>query len=322
MKVKKLRKAFTLIELLVVIAIIAVLIALLLPAVQQAREAARRTECKNKLKQIGLAIHNYHDTHQLFPPSGGRVTINGTWPHTHWVSLLPYVDKAPMYSNWNFDARDEGWVCNGVNLALVQGKSQGWVLCPSTPMPTEIQPCGPITMPSYYGIAGAWNTATWTDPRSFNTGISYYAENGIIMTSTAGTPSVKIAQVTDGTSNTMMIGEISNYVADAAGGNTTNDMRPGKDWGWTMGSHSGWQGHWNLNTTVIAYPPNSPNFGNIGVRPGEAHARYNHPLSSAHVGGTQALFADGTVRFIGNNINMDTLKYLAARNDAITIGEW
>lgn len=323
--VKNSRKAFTLIELLVVIAIIAVLIALLLPAVQQAREAARRTECKNKLKQIGLAIHNYHDTYLMFPPSGGRASRG--WTHSHWVNLLPYVDQAPMYQQWNFNAQDEGWVCDtntGANLALVQGKGQKWLQCPSSPMPLDPGICGPLSLSSYYGIAGATNTSTWTGNNNAFVpgGIAYYSENGTILTTTGSTSSVNIASITDGTSNTMMVGEISNFIADPTGGNTSSDIRPGKDWGWTMGTHTSWVTAWMLQLNVINYPPNSPVYGLTGVQPGAAHARYNHPLSSAHVGGVQGLFADGSVKFIGNNINLDTLKYLGARNDAKVVGEF
>ena len=100
------RKAFTLIELLVVIAIIAVLIALLLPAVQQAREAARRSQCKNNLKQIGLGYHNYHDTFLMFPTASGQT--NSGWAHSQWVSMLPFMDGAPMYKKWDFGGPEEG----------------------------------------------------------------------------------------------------------------------------------------------------------------------------------------------------------------------
>lgn len=107
------RSGFTLIELLVVIAIIAILIALLLPAVQQAREAARRTQCRNNFKQIGLALHNYHDTHGVLPPaliSSGRCTDANECPTTRpvlnttgWVLLLPYIDQSPLYNQYNFN---------------------------------------------------------------------------------------------------------------------------------------------------------------------------------------------------------------------------
>lgn len=325
---KKVRKAFTLIELLVVIAIIAVLIALLLPAVQQAREAARRTECKNKLKQIGLAMHNYHDTFLMFPASSNR--YNGTpvgvpvagWRHSQWVSLLPYVDQAPLYGRWDFDHAEEGWCCANNNQNLIKGKPQKWILCPSSSMPESVAPCGDITRSSYYGIAGATNSTTWT-PTS-NTyvpgGIAYFSHTGMILSY----DNVAMNGCTDGTSNTLLVGEISNYIKDAAGSlaSANDDLRPGRDWGWTMGGHTSWSGAWMLSTIVINYPPNSPVYGQIGVRPGEAHARYNHPLSSAHVGGAQVLFADGTVRLIGNNVDMNTLKHLAARNDAQVVSDF
>src|SRR5437867_3182709 len=127
------RKAFTLIELLVVIAIIAILIALLLPAVQQAREAARRSQCKNNLKQIGLGYHNYHDTFLYFP-SGNAELSQASWSHTQWVSILPYMDGAAMYKKWNFSGPDSGWMCSGVgNVNAIGGGAVPWIQCPSSP---------------------------------------------------------------------------------------------------------------------------------------------------------------------------------------------
>lgn len=134
-----LRNGFTLIELLVVIAIIAILIALLLPAVQQAREAARRTQCKNNLKQLGLALHNYLDTHSKFPPAevhpgdfitGGRTGgwggIRGNWV----VYLMPFYDQAPAYNTIDFS---QSLVNNATNAAVL-GQNYEQLLCPSNPL--------------------------------------------------------------------------------------------------------------------------------------------------------------------------------------------
>ena len=121
----------------------------------------------------------------------------------------------------------------------------------------------------------------------------------------------------------MLVGEISGFLPDPTGVNSNNDLRPGRDWGWTMGTHAGWHNDWMLQATVIAYPPNSTYIVNqVGVRLNDAHARYNHPLSSAHTGGVHVLLVDGAVRFVGNNIDLNTLKYLAARNDAQVVGEY
>src|SRR5947208_10002027 len=106
----RVRRGFTLIELLVVIAIIAILIALLLPAVQQAREAARRSQCKNNLKQMGLALHNYHDTVRIFPVNGNSLGGFGNLVKTGpMAQLLPYLDHAPLYKTINFDSMPANW---------------------------------------------------------------------------------------------------------------------------------------------------------------------------------------------------------------------
>jgi prepilin-type N-terminal cleavage/methylation domain-containing protein len=133
---KSKRSGFTLIELLVVIAIIAVLIALLLPAVQQAREAARRSQCKNNLKQIGLALHNYHDMANSFP-IGVNSSFIGTggqrWGVSFWTLLLPYLDQAPVYNQFSFNGPSPGYTCEAdgnLNGALVRGKVFRFWLAP------------------------------------------------------------------------------------------------------------------------------------------------------------------------------------------------
>src|SRR6056297_1010615 len=131
------QRGFTLIELLVVIAIIAVLVALLLPAVQQAREAARRSACKNNLKQWGLAFHNYHDTYNTLP-IGGNGQMPG-WGVSFYPGLLPFVDQAPLYNQLIFAGTHAGWTGGGggtgqnVNGPAVRGVVMEVMLCPSSP---------------------------------------------------------------------------------------------------------------------------------------------------------------------------------------------
>jgi len=124
------RRAFTLIELLVVIAIIAILIALLLPAVQQAREAARRTQCKNNMKQIGLALHNYESTSTCFP-----LGSNASWDRIpNWrLQIFPYLEQANLYSRMDFNLSFSGLVTNANTTALSNNKIATYI-CPSSPL--------------------------------------------------------------------------------------------------------------------------------------------------------------------------------------------
>ena len=328
------RKAFTLIELLVVIAIIAVLIALLLPAVQQAREAARRTQCKNGLKQMGLALHNYHDTLNKFP--AGALRGNG-WGHSFWIAVLPYIDQAPMYNQWNFTTQgDEGWTHSGnANINVIGGKTIPVALCPSSPLKTNVNARGdqnqPIMAAQYMGIGGAenrgnFNNSNNTTRQQGNTNVGIYSNAGMMPID----ETLNIRDCTDGTSNTLLMGECSGIIADPANLNNRGDCRPGATWGWAMGTHSSWGSiaAGNLSADagpggvgVIRYAPNSNVLNTDGCAGGE-NQRRNCPLTSAHVGGAHVLMGDGTVRFVSNNIDMITLTYLAVRNDGQTIGDW
>ncbi len=317
---------FTLIELLVVIAIIAVLIALLLPAVQQAREAARRTQCKNNLKQIGLAIHNYHDTFIKFPGNG----MQTGWGHNWIVSILPYADQAPLYNNWQFNGADSGWhgdgPVGGPNAANYDGKQIPWMICPSNPIPTFMSrfPTGPcLPAPSYFGVQGAaplgnYQPAVNTDWVQAVGDWGITSRAGLILNNTCAT----MRDCTDGLSNTIIVGEESNFTQNAAG-TTKGDARPGATWGWAMGCHSTW-GPWvgGGGVTTIRYAPNSRSLGLEGVIHTTEHQRSNTPLNSAHVGGVHVLLGDGTVRFISENINMPTLTYLSVAADSQVVGEF
>ena len=189
------RQGFTLIELLVVIAIIAVLIALLLPAVQQAREAARRTQCRNNLHQIGLALHNYHDTHSTFPPASVNLgASSGNSPWTAWGALiLPFMDETALYNAVNFG---RPMMDNCANTTVSNSLLMQYA-CPSQPAPTiERAEGGPHGRSCSYVV---------------NAGSTHLAGRNATMDVTAGPfkcdSRVRMRDVRDGTSNTIAVGE-------------------------------------------------------------------------------------------------------------------
>ena len=325
------RRAFTLIELLVVIAIIAILIALLLPAVQQAREAARRTQCKNNLKQIGLALHNYHDTYSRFPCPFGITGYNAgggeRWGHSQWVALLPYMEQGNIYSQWNFNAADEGW--NG-NQTLVANAVLPVIKCPSSPLDGKSPNIAGAQLSHYFGISGAvprGQFVDWTGINDQGTNNPSVAEQAWGYTSNRGMMvfgGKNMSKCTDGTSNTIIEAEISNYVFDTTG-NVKDDRRPSRRWSWAMGGLSGWR-DWapQISNVCIRYAPNSKVLGANGLvwSGWDDASGSNCPLNSAHTGGVQVALCDGSVRFISDNIDMTTLALLAVRDDGKVVGEF
>jgi len=193
-------RGFTLVELLVVIAIIGILVALLLPAVQAAREAARRMQCSNNLKQLGLALHNYHDTYKTFPASPGAPTSetpSGRYQQ-NWLAwsglarLLPYVEQGPLHDriDWNYRwDSDQGGSVN--NTVVARARIPGYV-CPSDPA-ADINYTANMSPTSYGFSAGP--SSSW-DPDQFRPGIA------------ALNTEVRIRDITDGTSNTIAMSEL------------------------------------------------------------------------------------------------------------------
>jgi prepilin-type N-terminal cleavage/methylation domain-containing protein/prepilin-type processing-associated H-X9-DG protein len=279
------RKGFTLIELLVVIAIIAILIALLLPAVQQAREAARRTQCKNNLKQMGLALHNYHDTHRVFPPGQirGFSTVTG-FEHGNAFSwgamILPYFDQAPLYSQLNFSIG----IAEGANRTLIQSLGPiPAVLCPSDSTRLPLRGANTLTQApatSYVGNSGSFNN--WSDSTSSNLSGGFFTIDPARPSSLAAFP--------DGTSNTIAVAERSYRMW--TGGlwlgvqhGTFTTTAPGNDTACCQDWWMSYMGLYPISNTFVT------GMTNTQLR-----------VSSDHTGGAQVLLADGSVRFISENI--------------------
>jgi prepilin-type N-terminal cleavage/methylation domain-containing protein len=330
------RRGFTLIELLVVIAIIAILIALLLPAVQQAREAARRTQCRNNLKQIGLALHNYHDAHERFPfgtRGGISWTQVGIKDGTNWrVSLLPYLDQAPVYNTLNFSGSfgagtSAAVAYMGGNTAL-SGLVLQVYLCPSSTLERFPQSYinngggtgsfnnqGNGLCIHYVGIQGAAPNFGWTPQTGFrDCGHGWSCDQGMM----AVNDSKRIRDATDGTSNTIFIAEQSGL--SQQGTNRTSNYYGG--WSGARNQQkitdSACADHWQTGTTCVRHPPNSK----IGDA-GNGHPyRNNTVINSFHTGGVHILLGDGAVRFLSDNIDFQSLKKLAIRDDSQVVGEF
>ena len=267
------RRGFTLIELLVVIAIIAILIALLLPAVQQAREAARRTECKNKLKQIGIALHNYHDVNSAFPPGAVSVSNGLSW----LVSVLPFMEQDNLFEQFDFSIAHN----SGVNNPFRQQR-MGIYLCPSGSEERADDNNNDYTT-HYYGILGptGQNPVTMVDYRDSDGTHGGFSFEGLFQ---YGTTSVKkFRDITDGTSNTAVVGEIS---WGDRNGNPTR-YRP-----WTRGGSSGGSG----------YMAPAKNFAQQ-INGDDTSLFNDMNFGSNHPGGAQFLYGDGTVAFISENVD-------------------
>ncbi len=349
--VSKRNLGFTLIELLVVIAIIAVLIALLVPAVQQAREAARRTQCKNNLKQIGLAMFNYESTNSRFPIPAWYSMKNGTGyggmlSSTVWsLGILPFIDQAPTYNlyNQNYSAYDPA------NVTAGQTQINGY-LCPSTPRSGKS-----INQSNPYVVPGGLSTAPWI---LTNAGaIDYIATIQVqgafldLVNNTSGSSSLdgwgvggttvggvtlntatggRIADITDGTSSTMMIGELSGRDVLYRSGNQLISATTDTEGIWQAAFGGGaWvdpgNGQWKLSGRNY---DGSNTVGRCTINCSNARVKYQDPtqysagLYSWHTGGAQVLMCDGSVRFLSQNIDGRTMASLVTARQGEVVGDY
>lgn len=336
------RPGFTLVELLVVIAIIGVLVGLLLPAVQAAREAARRMSCSNNLKQIGLAVHNYHDTFRTFP--GNQGSPQGQNPQRHgasWLTMiLPFLEQNAAYDQMTFvdtDFTDSGSGINRNWVVLSQLRVPAY-WCPSSPLEKlRSQPAAggtqglgapanyDIQIPEYVANIGYYfEPGTGATPgvrfdggRNVWTGYGWMQDAGLISLWNERYNGTEFRDVTDGTSNTILVGEHSDWLVDPAG--QRSDSRPGREnggaWAAGRGFHA-WLG-WTRNVTVPRWPINSLYIGNYTMAWGSTlHNGYR----SAHPGGVQFVMGDGSVRFVSESIDFrDTFMALSGRNDGFVV---
>ncbi|TWT59341.1 DUF1559 domain-containing protein [Rubinisphaera italica] len=330
------RNAFTLIELLVVIAIIAILVALLLPAVQQAREAARRSSCKNNLKQIGLALHNYHDTHGVFPAgyygragSGAQVT-SFEIRATGWTMLLPFIEESALYDLYNFDCGIGGCVdSSGQGASASQNNfldktNIDAYLCPSMPGSNIVN-----TNPRGGHLDVTDTDGTWSSSYVFSSGGKYgtgsydywlKATTGSntnaqgIMTANGKS---KFRDVTDGTSNTFIAGEgaTNDHGSDSSIWASDSSALPVRNLPfWAEGEF-----HSSRSTHLSPYPSIEECVNNTtGVTWQECRYIFGGP----HPGGVQMILADGAVRFVSENIDRTTWQNLGAMQDGNVIGEF
>lgn len=295
-----LRGGFTLVELLVVVAIIGILTALLLPAVQSAREAARRIQCTNNLKQIGLATHRFHDTRgHLPPPKLGTTfeTLGSTF-----VLLLPYLEQGNRYDTYDLSRS----ITHSSNLPVTSSRIPVY-LCPSMYLPRQV----PAVNCDEQLAPGSYLISTRTEYNQFQN-----LDGPFDSPPPPGRPyRLRFAHVRDGTSNTLWVGEI-NYGHEKYVWTDCEGMLDEPRWGDQTWAHGYWAfawGHieWEMynQLDVSMYNKTEYFLGNRSLR----------VFRSDHPGGAQFVFVDGSVHFIEETIDYPTLRALVTREGGETI---
>jgi prepilin-type N-terminal cleavage/methylation domain-containing protein/prepilin-type processing-associated H-X9-DG protein len=305
--VTKTRRGFTLLELLVVIAIIAVLIGLMVPAVQKVREAANRMVCANNLKQIALAAHGFHDTHQKFP-IGGRIPVYVAGIPTKatnlWVELLPHIDQDNLHDKWDYNDNRNN-VIGGTDATQAQVIKT--LLCPSDALPADVvENRASATPPWSWGFYGMSSYGGNAGTRSLP--FPVLSRDGIFWIGS----SVRIVDITDGTSNTLLFGE--RYHRDPEFDRLRpvlmNGIAPIEEigkWGF-VAQGPGAMGNVTLHSAApINYP--MPSNGDL-----LALITRDCTFGSGHSGGANFAYADGSVHFLSNGTPPPVLQALSTRS--------
>ncbi len=288
-------RGFTLIELLVVIAIIAVLVGLLLPAVQHAREAARRAQCTNNLKQIGLALHNYHETSQCFPP--GWIGVSSDQPDVNglngwgWGSMiLNEMEQTTLFEQIKFDVA----VHNPANSGVLQ-KSLSVYLCPSD------------SSPEHWTLANTSGSAIVDLPTANYVGVFGTTDLSLCASKPLGTPCtgngsfmhnvpLRMAEFKDGLSSTMLVGERKTKISD------------------------GWNSTWT-GVVPTGKEPYQRILGSADHTPNNVTNHFDD-FSSQHSSGSNFVFGDGRVQMINSNIDTKNYQGLATRDGGETVTDY
>jgi len=311
--IRRYSKGFTLIELLVVIAIIAILVALLLPAVQQAREAARRSQCQNNLKQMGLALHNYHEMKGMFPPGFARIAGSSTRLGWGWgTMLLPMLDQGSLYNSLNTGMNP---ITAAGDMTTIPAAPTAIQLAVMTPLPvfrcpSDVGPRlnsnrGNHATSNYHGIAGTNNTVVNNvqgDPGMTTPG----GHAGVFF----GSSSTRIRDITDGTTNTIGITEIALGQVRANIG-TFQYKYNGAIWSGVYADGKSSSVVETLNSSVK------------GINtPSNASGDSAWCNSSFHPGGLYGLRMDGSVKFLSDNLAGSVLMNLANKSDGNVLGDF
>ncbi len=305
------RRAFTLVELLVVIAIIGILVALLRPAIQAAREAARRAQCSNNLKQIGVAFHNYHDTHKCLPALYYYPQMIGTaaqFGYSGFYGLLPYLEQKALYDDISLSGSP--WVYTNPQVPTFR--------CPSDPSRTTCTLGGLGTYAkSCYGLnagtacSACANGETWS-PRL----TTLPKENAVFSTNSA----TQMRDILDGTSNVAMMAEILSSTGDDCRGcwvGTASDI------GWYRHDRTPntsvpdfIRGTYHISSCVGVYPPCTNTDSGNNLQTWHLAAR------SAHPGGVHVVAVDASVRFVADTVNLATWQNYGRPQDREPLGSF
>ena len=320
------RRGFSLVELLVTIAVIGVLVAMLLPAISAAREAARRGSCANNLKQIGLALHSHENIHRAFPIGARSSAFEAgvSW----WVDLTPFFEETAVYCQLDRQGSSAGTLAfNPQNGEVVDQLVIGVMSCPSSPLEKLFPVSGyQVMMPSYVGISGSSSRDGFPESRVspcclFSDG--EISAGGVLIANRA----VRLKQISDGCSHTLVVGECSDYAVDPSGvlrrvdGGISNGwiagtIEHGTPPTYCTGSTGNPRPSWNI--TTVQYGPNMRDYSQPGIY---TNRGANNPLLSAHGGGVTGLYADGSVHLIADDVGILLLKNLATRDDGVLLAQ-